>query len=179
MEGRHDFDAAKVLKLSADAGYAFPCFQEIAHRGVAHDDDHLGLHGGDFAKQKRPADRSFFEGRLTIARRPAAIHVANQYFFAFQPDGFDYLCEQLAGPANEWFSPRVFISARSFADKHKARLVTAMRVDHLRAPFAQAAARAVTNIAPDVFESLAGPDQRGRGPCEIAEQRSWGRGWLA
>src|SRR5258708_38391758 len=179
MKSGHDFDAAKVLKLSADAGDAFACFQKIAHRGVAHDDDHLRLNGGDFAKKKRPADRSFLERRLTIARWPTAIDVANQHFFAFQPDGFDYLREKLTGAADKWFSLSVFISTRSFADKHQTRFMIAMRVDHLRAPFAQAAARAVTNIVPDVFERLAGPGQRGRGRCEIAEQRSWGRGWLA
>src|SRR5947209_2932564 len=41
MKGGHDFDAAKVLELSADATDSFPGFEQITKRSVAEHDDHI------------------------------------------------------------------------------------------------------------------------------------------
>ena len=173
MKSWHDFDAAKVLKLSAHAGDAFAYFKEIAQRGVSHHHDHIRLHGGDLAKQKRPADRSFFESRLPIAGRPAAIDVSDQNVFAFETNGFDDLRQQLAGATNERFALRILVGAGRFADEHQTRFVISMSIDDLRASFAQAAALAVAKVAPNVCQTLFGLELRQRGfrLSEVAEQR--------
>ncbi len=156
MKRRHDLDASKVLKLSAHAGDPLAYFQQIPQRCVAHHDDHVRVHRGDLTKQKRPADRRFLQSGLAIARRPAAIDVADEHFFSLHANRFDDLCEQLSRAAYEGLALRVFISAGRFSDKHQTRLMIAMSIDHLRAAFTQTAARALADVAPDIFHLFFG-----------------------
>ena len=77
MERGHDFDAAKILELAAHAGDSFARFQQVAQCGVSHYNDYIWLNGGNFPKQKWATDGGFLKCRLAIARRPAAIDIAD------------------------------------------------------------------------------------------------------
>src|SRR6267154_603210 len=79
MECRHDFNAAKVLKLSPHSGDPFANFQKVSQGSIPHYYDHFGFYGCNFSKQKGPADRCLFQGRLAVARRPATINVADKH----------------------------------------------------------------------------------------------------
>src|SRR6266404_64693 len=173
MEGRHDFDAAKVLKLSAHARNPFAHFQQISQRSVSHHDDHIRFNGGDLAKQKGPADCGLLEGRLTITRRPAAVDVANQNVFALHADRFNDLGKQLSSAADERFALRVFISARSFPDKHQTRLEVSKSIDDLRSSFAQTAAGAVTDITPHILHPFDGLKRCRSRDSDFAKKGGW------
>src|SRR5438876_10460469 len=91
MEGRHNFDTAKILELPAHPGNPFAYFQQVAKRGVSHNHNYVGLHSSDFPKQEGPAAGGFLECRLAIARRPAAIDVSDEDFLALHSDCFNDL----------------------------------------------------------------------------------------
>ena len=116
--------------------------------------------------------------RLPIARRPTAIDVADDHFFAFQAHRFNHLRQQLTGAAHKRFALGIFISAGRLADEHQTRLWIAVRVHDLRAPGTQRASGAVSaDIAPDVFESFRGRRQRRTWRGESPKRPS-GRGAL-
>src|ERR1051325_6085138 len=129
MKSRHDFDAAKVSKLSAHAADTFTLFQKISECRVSHDDDHFRLNRGDFSKQKRAADRGLFQSGLAIARRAAAINIANDHVLTLHAHRLDHLSEQLSGAADKRFALRIPAGARRLTDKHQARGSISVRVN--------------------------------------------------
>src|SRR5258706_4605859 len=172
MESRHHFDATKVLKLSTHARDAFAYFQQISQGSVPHYDNNVRLHCRDLAKQKRPADCGFLEGRLAIARRPAAIDVADQDVFALHANRFDDLGQQLTGPADERSALGVFISARGFTYKHQTRLVISMSIDDLCPTFAQTATGAIAHVPPYILHAFRRLQRCGLSSCERTKKRS-------
>src|SRR5207237_1931851 len=106
----------------------------------------------DFPKQKRTTNCGFLECRLSIARRPTSIHIADDDLFTLDSHRFDHLCQQLAGASDERFALRIFIGAWCFSHEHQTSTVIAVCVNDLSAAFAQTTSGAIAYVAPDVFE---------------------------
>src|SRR5438270_3731377 len=118
MKSRHDLDALEILELAPHTRDAFANFQKISERSVAHHDNHLRAHHGDFAKEKKPTNSCLFQCRLTIARRATAVNIADDYVFALHAHRFNHLCKELTGTTDERFTLRVFVRAGRFAYEH-------------------------------------------------------------
>ncbi len=91
--------------------------------------------------------------RLAILGRAALHHVADVNVFSLQPHGFDHLRQQFSGAPDERQSLRIFIGARTFADKDEFGLGIPVAEDNLVSPLVQLASRALAKV-------LANPGQR-------------------
>ena len=96
MKSRHYLDAEIILKMASHFCDAVLCIQQIVKRRVAHHNDHLWPDDRDLAQQKWPAGMRLRQRRRTVARRTAAIDIADKNVLAFETDALDDLCQQLA-----------------------------------------------------------------------------------
>ena len=74
---RHHFDAEIILKVAADLGDPVLCVQQIVQGRITHHHDHLRPDNRDLAQQERPARVCLGQRRSAIARRAAAVDVAD------------------------------------------------------------------------------------------------------
>src|SRR5580765_2422241 len=91
MKGRHDLDAEIVVKVAPQLANRNLCFEHILRGGRSEDYDDFWPDNGNLAFQKRLAGDSLIRFGSPIARRPAAVDVADKNVLASEADPLDYL----------------------------------------------------------------------------------------
>ena len=139
MVGRQDRDATVFAPFAAKFGDADAgdFAEESIDGGGSESDDRLGLDKINLCMEVRKAAFHFFRCGRTVAVglaggvRAAFENVRDVNLFARESHGLNDLCEKLAGATNEGFSLFVFLSSRSFTDKHEFGIDAADAKDHV------------------------------------------------
>ena len=92
--------------------------QQAMHSDLTEQNDNFRLEQGNLAHQIRPADVYFSGFRGTIAGGPTFNRISDIDLVApAKVERSEHVVEQLTGLANEGLSLRIFLGARSFANK--------------------------------------------------------------
>ena len=128
--------------LTTDLGDAFFRLQQQLRREVAERNDHARFDELELTIEPGRAGLDLVRLRIAVAGRTTLHDVRDVHVGPRQPDAFDELRKQLAGPADEGLTFQILLLARSFAHEHQIGIGAAHTEDHLRTPareFAQGA----------------------------------------
>src|SRR5438445_7094647 len=156
MKRRHHLDAKIVVKMATEFADRQFGFEQILGGGRPENDDHFWPDNGDLTFQKRFAGQGFIRLGSPIARRAAAVDIADKNVFASEANALDDLGKQLSGTPDERETLFVLICSRSLTAKHQICVEIAGAVDDLRAAqrtqFASCAIR--PDLGPDLLDGF-------------------------
>ncbi len=108
--------------------------------------DVVRIHNFDLGVEEFLTIGGFLRTWVTVSRRPASQDIADIDVFPLQSAGLNDFVQQLAGPANEWFSLLVLIRPGSLTNKHDPRVGISYPKHRLSSSFRQlSTTRAVGN----------------------------------
>ena len=151
MKRRHDLDALVVLEYTTQFCNPFFHVQQVLHGRVSKYDYDFRPDSGNFSKQKWFAHCYLIWNGRPIARRPAAIDVADQDFFTLEANRFNDLRQQLTSSPNKRPGLHVFVSTWSLTNKHQTRFAIAFRVNDVCAPLMERTTSAISDVGPNLF----------------------------
>src|SRR6185437_8485738 len=144
MVSDRELGTSEIIPMSAKLRHGRVDGQQSFRGHGAQRNNGFRIYHGDLTHQERRAGLALIALRLAISRRAAFDDVSDVNLFPAQAHGFDHVGEQLSGAAYEWLALHVFVSPRSFTDKHEICIRLAhVKDDLLAALLVQLAARAV------------------------------------
>src|SRR5579884_1542933 len=171
MKRCQSLGALKVVEPSADFGDALSDSEQGPDSGRTEAADEPGPDNPDLSQQKRRAHLDFVRQRCAIARRTAFYDVADINFLALHANKLNHPIQQLAGASDKGQPLRVFIGARSLADKNKLRVWVSLPENNGVAASRQPAPMTITEVFSNHFERFIFPGRaRRRGGVEKIQE---------